>query len=260
MIPKIIHFCWFGGKEIPEELQRYIDGWHEKCEGWQFYFWNESTFDINSQTFTKTAYEKKKYAYVSDYVRAWALYNYGGVYLDTDVEIKLSLDPFLNVDAFSGFEKQGLPFTAVWGAKKGHSLSKKVLRYYEDKTYTEDEEPNTNFISDYIVSEYGINPNIDMNQKGNNGNDEMYIYSSNYFCLDLPLNYATHHFTGSWLSAERKVSYKDYVHASYFLRELNRIGVNNELILALSKDISFYQIIMLNLRFALERLRSLFGK
>ncbi|HGH3624644.1 glycosyltransferase family 32 protein [Acinetobacter johnsonii] len=259
MIPKIIHFCWFGGKKIPKELQVYIDGWRRKCDGWEFYLWDETTFDVNSHIFTKTAYEQKKYAYVSDYVRAWALYNQGGIYLDTDVEIKISLDCFLNLDAFSGFEKEGLPFTAVWGARKGHTLSKKVMDYYTGRSYSNKEEPNTNFISDYIVAEYSINPNTDINQKGTNGIDEIYIYSSNYFCLDLPVNYATHHFSGSWLSDDRKISYKDYVHASYYLREVKKLKVEEEVIIALSKDISFFQLFFLNSRFFLLKLKKIFN-
>ncbi|MEG0035003.1 MAG: capsular polysaccharide synthesis protein, partial [Bacilli bacterium] len=81
MIPKIIHYCWFGKKDIPEPLQHYITGWKEKCPDWEIKLWNEDNFDINSHPFTKKAYEEKKYAFVSDYVRALALCEFGGVYL-----------------------------------------------------------------------------------------------------------------------------------------------------------------------------------
>ena len=70
MIPKIIHYCWFGRKNIPESLQHYINGWKDKCPGWEIKLWNEDNFDINSHPFTQKAYEEKKYAFVSDYVRA----------------------------------------------------------------------------------------------------------------------------------------------------------------------------------------------
>lgn len=117
MIPKIIHYCWFGRKNIPESLQHYINGWKDKCPGWEIKLWNEDNFDINSHPFTQKAYEEKKYAFVSDYVRAMALHKFGGVYLDTDVEIKHPIDEFLTLEAFSSFEIDSIPFTsAVWGS------------------------------------------------------------------------------------------------------------------------------------------------
>ncbi|QHH99267.1 glycosyltransferase family 32 protein [Acinetobacter dispersus] len=217
MIPKIIHYCWFGNKNIPEPLQHYINGWKEKCPDWEIKLWNEENFDINSHPFTQSAYEQKKYAFVSDYVRAWALYEFGGVYLDTDVEIKLPIDNFLNYEAFSGFEGINLPFTAVWGSIPKHSFSKKILGYYHNKTYSNRVPPNTLFISDILVTDFHIDKKTDSYQIGSDNTNVIHIFPSNYFCLDLPINYTTHHFIGSWIEDHNnRKPYKQQLHNKYY--------------------------------------------
>lgn len=96
MIPKIVHYCWFGGKNIPADLQNYIDGWHELLPDFEFKCWNEASFDIESSIpFVKEAYQVKKYAFVADYVRMWAMYQYGGLYMDTDVKLLKRLDDYM---------------------------------------------------------------------------------------------------------------------------------------------------------------------
>lgn len=222
MIPKIIHYCWFGGKPLPPHLHQYIDSWHRHCPDWEFKLWNEESFDIESHIFPKTAYQHKKYAFVSDYVRAWALNEFGGVYLDTDVELKYPLDEFLQYEAFSGFEAANLPFTAVWGAIPQHSLTRSVLNYYDNKTYSGHEPPNTAFISEIISKQFRIDKTRDTNQTGSDGQHSLHIFASHYFCLDLPANYATHHFIGSWLEDQRgKKPYKQQLHHKYHYRQLD---------------------------------------
>lgn len=213
MIPKIIHYCWFGGKEIPAELQNYINNWKTYCPDYEIMLWNEDNFDINAYSFTQSAYNEKKYAYVSDYVRAYALYNHGGIYLDTDVEIKESLDEFLLHDAFSGFECLGSPFTAVWGAKPKHALCKLALDFYQDRIYNKNENTNTFEISQFLINKFNINPNHNYLQLGEYQGDTIHIYPSYTFCLDLPKNYTTHHFYGSWLPQNK--NYKKITHCSY---------------------------------------------
>lgn len=210
MIPKIIHYCWFGTKEIPQDCQSLINNWKIYCPDWEIKLWNEESFDISAHPFTKSAYEHKKYAYVSDFVRAWALYEYGGIYLDTDVELKAPLDTFLKCQAFSGFESRNFPFTAVWGAMPYHSLSRKVLDYYVGRIYYKNQETNTVSVSRLIIKDYGINPSNDVYQQGHDGEHSIDIFPSTHFCLDLPVNYATHHFFGSWVE-EQEVSAKNYL-------------------------------------------------
>lgn len=101
MIPKIIHYCWFGGNPLSEEAKYYISTWKKYCPDYEIREWNESNFDINENDYCREAYEKKKWAFVTDYVRLKALYEFGGVYMDTDVEVVKSLDPLLSYDALS---------------------------------------------------------------------------------------------------------------------------------------------------------------
>ena len=104
MIPKIIHYCWFGRGEMPELALKCIASWHEYMPDYEYRLWNEDNFDLESNLYAKEAYEARKYAFVSDYVRLWALCNEGGVYLDTDVMVFKSFDALLYNKAFMGFE------------------------------------------------------------------------------------------------------------------------------------------------------------
>src|SRR5690625_506864 len=213
MIPKKIHYCWFGGKDIPSHLAKYIESWKKHCPDYEIVLWDERTFDIDSHPFTKSAYKNKKFAYVSDYVRAYALNKFGGIYLDTDVELKKNIDLFLEHEAFTGFEKHGLPFTALWASIPDHSLTQRVLDFYEGKIYTTTQEANTASISNMLINHYSIDPSSNVLQVGSDGRNKIHVYPAEYFCLDLLPNYASHHFDGSWLNSE--IAYKDFVHAAY---------------------------------------------
>lgn len=104
MIPKIIHYIWFGGNPLPELAVKCIESWKKYCPDYEIMIWDERNFDVSVCAYTKEAYDAKKWAFVSDYVRLKALYEYGGIYMDTDVELVKSLDGFLHEKAFSGFE------------------------------------------------------------------------------------------------------------------------------------------------------------
>ena len=138
-IPKIIHYCWFGSKEIPEMEQNCIKSWKEKLPDYEIMFWNEKTFDINKVRYVKEAYEAKKYAFVSDYVRMYALYTYGGVYFDTDVEVIGDISKYLENEAFVGFENKTMVGTGIIGSKKESKILSEMLEYYN----------NHNFIDEY---------------------------------------------------------------------------------------------------------------
>lgn len=116
MIPKIIHYVWFGGKPYPQKIQKCIDSWKMQLPGYHFIKWDESNFDINSNDFTRKAYQEGKWAFVSDYVRIAALVEYGGWYLDTDVELLKSLDPYNNRCMVFGTDDLG-NLTAVYGTE-----------------------------------------------------------------------------------------------------------------------------------------------
>lgn len=137
MIPKIIHYCWFGRGEMSELALRCIASWHQHMPDWEYKLWNEDNFDVNSTPYTKEAYEAKKYAFVSDYVRLWALYNEGGVYLDTDVEVFKSFDALLTWNAFAGFEgSKHLPVgTCVMASRAVGEWVKEQLDAYTERHF-----------------------------------------------------------------------------------------------------------------------------
>lgn len=242
MIPKKIHYCWFGGNPLPENLKQYIETWKKFCPDYEIKEWNENTFDINSNEFTKTAYEHKKWAYVSDYVRAYALYHDGGVYLDTDVELKANIDQFLEHEAFTGFESKGSPFTALWAAIPKHSLTEKVLSYYKGRIYTPAQETNTASVSRTLIDNFGINAESNTLQVGSDNKNTVHVYPAEYFCLDLLPNFATHHFEGSWV--ENKQPFKEHIHAKYNLDEALEIGGENfNLLNQIALNISFKSLV-----------------
>lgn len=134
-IPRRIHYCWFGGKEKPEIVKRCIHSWKTILKDYEIIEWNETKFNINSNSFVKEAYEAGKYAFVSDYVRVYVLYNQGGIYLDTDVEILQPFDKFLHHESFWGFEQENYIATSTIGAKIGNKLIGQFLASYDNKSF-----------------------------------------------------------------------------------------------------------------------------
>ena len=103
MIPKIIHYCWFGGAELPEKDRKCIESWKKFCPDYQIIEWNENNYDVTKNTYMYQAYQAKKWGFVPDYARLDIIYQHGGIYLDTDVELVKNLDSLLENDAFMGF-------------------------------------------------------------------------------------------------------------------------------------------------------------
>ncbi len=213
MIPKTLHYCWFGNKPKSELIKYCIESWVRYLPDYQMIEWNESNFNLEINSYAYEAYLNKKWAFVSDYVRAYALYHHGGIYLDTDVEIKQNLDSFLIHGAFSGFERIGFPFTALWGSEKEHYWPKKVLEFYNQK-YNFEQITNTIIVTKILIDEFKVNPNKDEFQELE---FNIAIYPSTHFCIDLAPNFASHHFLGSW--GDEDTSYKDNIHKIYYLKK-----------------------------------------
>lgn len=200
MIPKRIIFCWFGGKEKPENIQNCINSWKQHMPNWEYLEINENNFDINYNDYVKSAYENKKWAFVSDVSRLWALYNFGGVYMDTDVMVYQPLDKFLKHDFFTGFEQPHYPVTATIGAKKGNELIKEMLDVYDNKVFKTHEnwyeyETNTMIMSD-IIGKYFDRDKMEYQEKNN-----MAIYPKEIFCRHEEMTdnvYTQHLMLGSW--------------------------------------------------------------
>lgn len=135
MIPKQIHLCWLSGDPYPQKIQRCIDSWKEFLPDYEIILWDTNRFDIESVPWVKQAFEAKKYAFAADYIRFYALYNYGGIYLDSDVEVLKSFDPLLDLPYFAGAETAGTIEAAVLGAEKGCDWIKQCLDYYEGRNF-----------------------------------------------------------------------------------------------------------------------------
>lgn len=206
MIPKIIHYIWVGGKEKPADIKRCMATWKKHLEGYKVIEWNESNFDIEQHPFVKAAYEAKKWAYVSDYIRAYAIYNYGGIYLDTDILLLDNFDDFLNHRAFVGFENLNYPFTAAFGAEKGHPLVKDMLDYYDElDTYHFDfKNNNTISVSDILINKYGCKVG-NMYQVLKEG---IAVYPDTILCNPSEKSVSIHVFTGTWLDEKKAIARK----------------------------------------------------
>ena len=135
MIPKMIHYCWFGGGKQSLLIKMCILSWKKRLPDYQIILWDEGNFDPSQHPFTAAAYKEKKYAFVSDYVRMYALSTMGGIYLDTDVEVLKSFDEFLDFSFFIGMEVVGGYGTNVIGSQKGHWLPKRMIEIYNRTTF-----------------------------------------------------------------------------------------------------------------------------
>ena len=131
MIPKKIHYCWFGRGEKPKLAKKCIASWKKYCPDYEIVEWNEDNFDVNLNDYTRYCYENKKWAYLSDYVRLYVVEKYGGIYFDTDVEVVKSINHLLRLDAFLGFETDNYVASGLgFGAVANHKVIKLMLGEY----------------------------------------------------------------------------------------------------------------------------------
>lgn len=212
MIPKVIHYCWFGSKELPQLEQYCIETWKKKLPSYEIKLWNETNFNVEECDYVKQAYDKRKYAFVSDYVRAKILYEYGGIYLDTDVEVLKDLTSFLENEAFLGFENRTTVGTAVMAFSKGHFVMKQMLVYYHKHPFlsgngTENLTTNVTILNSILEAEGMIRENRFQKFKG------IVVYPRSYFFpkkisetkFNVTDNSCTiHRMNGSWLTERQK--------------------------------------------------------
>ena len=207
-IPKVIHYCWFGKNPIPEEYQNYINSWKRIMPDYKIIGWNESNYDINKCAFIKEAYENKKWAFVSDYARLDIIYNNGGIYLDTDVEVVKSFDDLLSYEGFMGFEESGFVATGLgFGAIKHHPIIKENLDYYNNLKFIKDDGTFNTITCPKVTTEVLIKNGLIQNKEKQNIKG-IEIFPVDYFC---PLNYyngklnitkntySIHRYSMSWL-------------------------------------------------------------
>lgn len=200
-IPKIIHAVWLGKGEKSERAKLCIESWKKFLPDYEIIEWNEDNFDINCNKWCKDSYNNKKYAFTSDYVRLWALYNFGGIYMDTDVEVYKSLDDFLNEEGFTGFEDINYPSTATLGAEQGNPVIKKMMEWYENndfilyedwRDYIKNQRTST-CVQSNILGQLGI----DRKRNEIQHIDHFTVYPQSYF-FTKDEGYTYHSFSGSW--------------------------------------------------------------
>lgn len=139
MIPKVIHLCWLSGDEFPETIQRCIDSWKKHLPDYEICLWDTNRFDINSLKWTKEAFEAKKYAFAADYIRLYALYNYGGIYLDSDVLVYKSFDDLLKLPYFIGEDYTHCFEAAVIGAEKRCKWIEHIMNRYISRSFIKED-------------------------------------------------------------------------------------------------------------------------
>ena len=175
MIPKVIHYCWFGRNPLPESAQKCIASWRKYLHDYEIKEWNEDNFDVNIIPYTKEAYEAKKYAFVSDYARFWILYKYGGLYFDTDVEVIKPMDDIIERGPFMGIEvaanenetPQVSPGLGL-GVNPGLGLYKELLQDYAKLRFRNaDGTLNQKTIVSYnteVLLRHGLNPTNELQE------------------------------------------------------------------------------------------------
>ena len=212
MIPKIIHYCWFGGKPLPKSAEKCIASWKKHLPGYEIKRWDESNFDVNAIPYTREAYAACKFAFVSDYARFWILYHYGGVYFDTDVEAINNMDDIISAGNFMGVEQQNDERITVapglgMGVIRENSLFGHMIEVYSRAHFLSDDGTpclkNIVEITTEQLQKYGLR-NISEIQECCG----FTIYPKDYFC---PIDYDTrelkitentrtiHHYAESWV-------------------------------------------------------------
>lgn len=213
MIPKKIHYCWFGRGKMPELALKCIESWKKHLPEYEIKEWNEDNFDLNMYPYVREAYDNRKFAFVTDVVRLYALYHEGGIYMDTDVEVLKPLDAFLDCPAFSGFEDDVHVPTGIMASEKGGKWAKENLAYYDGRHFVNEQgeldlTTNVTTITNYMLP-YGLKQNNTLQQFPG----LITFYPKDYFCpksyedgkIYLTDNtYTIHHFAGSWQTPYRK--------------------------------------------------------
>ena len=219
-IPKKIHYCWLGGNEKSDLVKKCIESWKVFAPDYEIIEWNESNFNLeDTNEYVKEAIEKKKWAFVTDYMRLVILYNNGGIYFDTDVELKRNINEFLYEESFLCMESLNTVCTAVIGSKEKASWIGEIINLYDNRKFimsngNMDMTPNSQYIYEFLRDKY----NLKNDNKLNVLSCGLKVYPSEYFSpknystmkMNITKNtYAIHHYGGMWKSTFSKT--KDYI-------------------------------------------------
>lgn len=211
LIPKIIHYCWLSNDPIPENLQKCMNTWKEKLPDYEFMLWNFTRFDKKSSLWVEQAFDSKKYAFAADFIRLYAIYNYGGIYLDMDIEVLKTFDTLLNqklMIAFENPEKTGIE-AGCFGAEKNNIFIGDCLSYYNNREFIkENGEFDTLPLPRIMFSLIKKHPEINIKDMC----DWHYFTNKSYKTGEISTtsrSYAIHHFAGSWTSKYHKKLLKE---------------------------------------------------
>ena len=212
MIPKKIHYCWLGGKPLPPLAEKCIASWKKFCPDYEIVCWNESNYDFTKHPYMKQALEAKKWGFVPDYARLDILYQYGGIYLDTDVELVKCLDDLLECKFYAGFESEKVIALGLgFGAEAGHPLLKEMMDDYDNYSFI-NEDGNLNLLPSPVIQTDLLLKKGLIFDTGNIQclNNETTIYPVRYFapkngCFNryilTPDTYSIHRYAASWMTA-----------------------------------------------------------
>lgn len=213
MIPKIIHLCWLSGDAYPPMIQTCIDSWKQQLPDYEIRLWDTHRFDINSTLWTRQAFEVKKYAFAADYIRLYALYHEGGIYLDSDVMVYRSFDDLLDLPYFIGEDFIHLFEPAIIGCEPGNPWIGKVLERYHDRPFVK-ADGSYDLLALPLVFRQQLVPDYSFRRITSKDafREEagvMNIFSSEFFngrdyigAIRFPNGYCSHCFLGSWLKTE----------------------------------------------------------
>jgi len=213
MIPKKIHYCWFGTKPLPKIAKKCIASWKKYCPDYEIIEWNENNFDVNCCNYTKEAYQAKKYAFVSDVARLKVLIKYGGIYMDIDQEILKPIDSFLKYEAFCGFTTDEDIGLGILGSSENLDVFKEYLAQYDDIHFImKDGKPDLTIINDrfeQFCKKYGFVLNNTLQTiRGITFFPSEYFYAKNHLTQKTKITentYTMHHFYASWCTFKMKV-------------------------------------------------------
>jgi len=211
-IPKIIHYCWFGRKTIPAQYRKWMESWKKYCPDYEIIEWNENNYDVHKSLYMTQAYDLKKWAFVSDYVRVDIINEFGGVYLDTDVELLKNIDELLMNDAFCGFESSKyVNYGLGFGARKGNLIVNEIKKYYDNTSFILENGTVNQLTCPVIQTEVMKKHGLDCNGKFQIVNG-MAVFPSKVLCGVSPHSfrmernpvhtYAVHHFAASWHTSD----------------------------------------------------------
>ncbi|MFH5886173.1 glycosyltransferase family 32 protein [Halalkalibaculum sp. DA3122] len=212
-IPKIIHYCWFGPKDIPDLERKCIESWKQYLPDYKLKFWNEQTFDIESFQFAKQAYENEYYAFVSDFVRAMVLYKHGGIYLDTDLEVLQNFTPLLKgKEAVLGFENSSDVGTALMAFKPKHPIVKNFADHYKNRSFIDSDGNIQLTANPQVLGNVLVEFGVELNGKEQKI-DSLHVYNREKFFpkkiekgefKTTKETVTIHHYKGSWLTKRQK--------------------------------------------------------